>query len=92
MKLLAMLGFALGALAAAGWIVAADRLTISGTAEPDAVQPRPRASLSPDMKISIAPASPTVPQPSQPHLAPIEKPPARSMEFIWVKTFPMIRN
>src|SRR5262249_35485213 len=41
-KLLAMLGFMLGALAAAGWIVAADRLSIPETAEPDAAQPRPR--------------------------------------------------
>jgi Mrp family chromosome partitioning ATPase len=74
MKLLAMLGFMLGALAASGWIVAAGRLSAPDTAEPDAAQPRPRASVSPDMKISIEPASPPVPQPSQPHLAPIEKP------------------
>jgi polysaccharide biosynthesis transport protein len=68
-KLLAMLGFMLGALAASGWIVAADRLST-----PDAAEPRPRASVSPDMKISIEPASPPVPQPGKPHLAPIEKP------------------
>ena len=74
MKLLAMLGFMLGALAASGWIVAADRLSAPDAAEPDAAQPRPRASVSPDMKISIEPASPPVPRPSQPHLAPIEKP------------------
>ncbi|MEA2927436.1 MAG: polysaccharide biosynthesis transport protein, partial [Alphaproteobacteria bacterium] len=74
MKLLAMLGFMLGALAASGWIVAADRLSGPDAAEPDAAQPRPRASVSPDMKISIEPASPPVPRPSQPHLAPIEKP------------------
>jgi len=74
MKLLAMLGFMLGALAASGWIVAADRLSAPDAAEPDAAQPRPRASVSPDMKISIEPASPPVPQPSQPHLAAIEKP------------------
>jgi uncharacterized protein involved in exopolysaccharide biosynthesis/Mrp family chromosome partitioning ATPase len=78
MKLLAMLGFMLGALAASGWIVAADRLSAPAgqpdTAEPDAAQPRPRASVSPDMKISIEPVSPPAPQPSQPQLTPIEKP------------------
>jgi uncharacterized protein involved in exopolysaccharide biosynthesis/Mrp family chromosome partitioning ATPase len=83
-KLLAMLGFMLGALAASGWIVAADRLSVPeaaepdaaepGAAEPDAARPRPRASLSPDMKISIEPASPPVSQPVQLHLAPVEKP------------------
>jgi uncharacterized protein involved in exopolysaccharide biosynthesis/Mrp family chromosome partitioning ATPase len=74
MKLLAMLGFMLGALAASGWIVAADRLSAQQAPEPNAAQPRPRASVSPDMKISIEPASPPVPRPVQPHLAPIEKP------------------
>ena len=74
MKLLAMLGFMLGALAAASWIVAADRLSAPEAGEPDAAQPRPRASVSPDMNISIEPASPPAPQPSQPQLVPIEKP------------------
>src|SRR5882762_5500403 len=52
MSLIAMIGFMLGALAASGWIVAADRLSAPDAAEPDAAQPRPRASVSPDMKIS----------------------------------------
>ena len=37
MSLLAMIGFMLGALAAAGWVVAADRLSA-----PDATEPRPQ--------------------------------------------------
>jgi Mrp family chromosome partitioning ATPase len=69
----------IGALAASGWIVAADRLSARDAFEPDATEPdarrrRPRASVSPDMKISIEPASLPIPQPGQPHLAPIEKP------------------
>src|SRR6201991_3330711 len=62
-KLLAMLGFMLGALAASGWIVAADRLSVLNAAAPDAAPPRPRASVSPDMKISIEPPSPPAPEP-----------------------------
>src|SRR5476651_1532425 len=71
MSLLAMIGFMFGALAAAGWVVAADRLSA-----PDATEPRPRASVSPDMKISIQPAAPPVPQARQQHaaVASLEKP------------------
>ena len=69
-KLLAMLGFMLGALAASAWIVAADRLALPGAAEP---RP-PRASVASDMKISLEPARPPVPQPAPARLASIEKP------------------
>lgn len=77
MKLLAMLGFMLGALAAASWIVAADRLSAPEAGEPDAADPgaaQPWASVSPDKKISIEPANASAPQPNQPQLVPIEKP------------------
>jgi uncharacterized protein involved in exopolysaccharide biosynthesis/Mrp family chromosome partitioning ATPase len=71
MSLLAMIGFMFGALAAAAWVVAADRL-----AAPDVTEPRPRASVSPDMEISIQPAAPPVTQTRQPDaaFASIEKP------------------
>jgi uncharacterized protein involved in exopolysaccharide biosynthesis/Mrp family chromosome partitioning ATPase len=71
MSLIAMIGFMLGGLAAAGWIVAADRL-----AAPQSAEPRPRASVSPDMKISIRRPEPPVPPRNQPDAAaaPIQKP------------------
>jgi uncharacterized protein involved in exopolysaccharide biosynthesis/Mrp family chromosome partitioning ATPase len=90
MSLIAMIGFAIGALAAAAWVVAVDRLSIpvtvttakamkteTTTTEAPQKQPPPRATLSPDMKISIQPPpQPTPPgkQPQVPDAAPIEKP------------------
>jgi uncharacterized protein involved in exopolysaccharide biosynthesis/Mrp family chromosome partitioning ATPase len=86
MSLIAMIGFAIGALAAAAWVVAVDRLPIpipvpAPTAKPattEAPQKQPRATLSPDMKISIEPPrQPVAPpgrQPQAPAVAPIEKP------------------
>jgi uncharacterized protein involved in exopolysaccharide biosynthesis/Mrp family chromosome partitioning ATPase len=47
MSVIAMIGFMLGALAAAAWIVAADRLSVP------AAEPRPRAAAAPDMQNSI---------------------------------------
>jgi uncharacterized protein involved in exopolysaccharide biosynthesis/Mrp family chromosome partitioning ATPase len=71
MSLLAMIGLMFGALAAAGWVVAADRLSA-----PDVTEPRPRASVAPDTKISIQPAGPPVPQARQTNatFASIDKP------------------
>ena len=73
MSLIAMIGLMFGGLAAAAWIVVADRLSV-----PVAVQPRPRATVSSDMKISIQPAAPPAPQDHQPRpnpaVASIEKP------------------
>jgi uncharacterized protein involved in exopolysaccharide biosynthesis/Mrp family chromosome partitioning ATPase len=85
MSLIAMIGFAVGALAAAAWVVAVDRLpipipvtaTTAKAATTDAPQKPPRATLSPDMKISIKPPrQPPAPakQPQAPVVAPIEKP------------------
>ena len=84
MSLIAMIGFALGALAAAAWVVAVDRLPIPVTAttakaaKTEAPQKPPRATLSPDMKISIQPpqqpAAPPDKQPQGPDVAPTEKP------------------
>jgi uncharacterized protein involved in exopolysaccharide biosynthesis/Mrp family chromosome partitioning ATPase len=78
MSLIAMIGFAIGALAATAWIVAVDRLSIpavAGTTEP--ALKRPRAQLSPKLKITIEPPPQPVPQsdaPQQPALAPPESP------------------
>ena len=83
MSLIAMIGFAFGALAAAAWVVAVDRLWIPVTAttakatKTEASQKPPRATLSPDMKISIEPPPQPAPpgkQPQAPVVAPIEKP------------------
>jgi uncharacterized protein involved in exopolysaccharide biosynthesis/Mrp family chromosome partitioning ATPase len=92
MSLIAMIGLAIGALAAAAWIVAVDRLSIPVPAttakvartpptttatKTAAPQKQPRATLSPDMKISIEPPKqPPAPvkQPQAPVAAPIEKP------------------
>jgi uncharacterized protein involved in exopolysaccharide biosynthesis/Mrp family chromosome partitioning ATPase len=89
MSLIAMIGFAIGALAAAAWVVAVDRLSIpvpattaktvkTETTRTGAPQKQPRATLSPDMKISIKPppqpAAPPGKQPPGPVVAPIEKP------------------
>jgi uncharacterized protein involved in exopolysaccharide biosynthesis/Mrp family chromosome partitioning ATPase len=89
MSLIAMIGFAIGALAAAAWVVAVDRLSIPVTAttaktvkaEPTTTaspQKPPRATLSPDMKISIQPPpqpdAPPGKQPEAPVVAGIEKP------------------
>jgi uncharacterized protein involved in exopolysaccharide biosynthesis/Mrp family chromosome partitioning ATPase len=77
MSLLAMIGFMLGALGAASWVVAADRLSA-----PDAAEPRPRATVSPDMKISIQPPGSPAPQGIQPN-APValsEKPPIARLQ------------
>jgi uncharacterized protein involved in exopolysaccharide biosynthesis/Mrp family chromosome partitioning ATPase len=78
MSLIAMIGFAIGAMAAAAWIVAVDRLSppgVAGATEPAAK--RPRATLSPDMKITIEPPRQPPPQgdqPQKPALAPLQKP------------------
>jgi len=61
MSLIAMIGFTLGALAAAAWIVTVDRLPV-----PDTAEPRPRATVSPDMKITIQPARSSLQQGNQP--------------------------
>ncbi|MEA2822216.1 MAG: polysaccharide biosynthesis transport protein [Bradyrhizobium sp.] len=84
MSLIAMIGFAIGALAASAWVVAADRLPIPVPAttpmapKTAAPQKQPRATLSRDMKISIEPpkqpAAPPDKQPPEPVAAPIEKP------------------
>jgi uncharacterized protein involved in exopolysaccharide biosynthesis/Mrp family chromosome partitioning ATPase len=83
MSLIAMIGFAIGALAAAAWFVAVDRLstpvtaTTATAAKTEAPQKPPRATLSPDMKISIEPPRQPAPpdkQPQTPAVAPIEKP------------------
>jgi uncharacterized protein involved in exopolysaccharide biosynthesis/Mrp family chromosome partitioning ATPase len=83
MSLIAMIGFAIGALAAAAWFVAVDRLSIPITAttakaaNTEAPQKQPRATLSPDMKISIEPPRQPAPpdkQPPEPVVTPIEKP------------------
>jgi uncharacterized protein involved in exopolysaccharide biosynthesis/Mrp family chromosome partitioning ATPase len=83
MSLIAMIGFAIGALAAAAWVVAVDHLSIPVTAttaktmKTEAPQKPPRATLSPDMKISIKPPpQPAEPdkQPQAPLVAPVEKP------------------
>jgi uncharacterized protein involved in exopolysaccharide biosynthesis/Mrp family chromosome partitioning ATPase len=71
MSLIAMIGFMLGALGAAAWTIAVDRLSA-----PDTTEPRPRASVSPDMRISIQPPQPRVQPAHQPVAgrALIEKP------------------
>jgi uncharacterized protein involved in exopolysaccharide biosynthesis/Mrp family chromosome partitioning ATPase len=70
MSLIAMIGFMIGALAAAAWVIAADRLSA-----PDIIEPQPRATVSPDMKISIQPP-PQAPLVRQPVSGPalVEKP------------------
>lgn len=71
MSLIAMIGFAIGALAAAAWVVAVDRLSIPVTATTteasttEAPQKQPRATLSPDMKISIQPPKQPAPKASR---------------------------
>jgi uncharacterized protein involved in exopolysaccharide biosynthesis/Mrp family chromosome partitioning ATPase len=77
MSLVAMIGFMLGALGAAGWVVAADRLSAPGAAEP-----RPRATVSPDMKISIQPPGSPERQGIQPNApaALTEKPPIARLQ------------
>ncbi len=78
MSLIAMIGFAIGALAAAAWAVAVDRLsTPAALAATPAPQQRPRATLSPDMKISIEPPEPQAQPdnlPPEPAIASLEKP------------------
>jgi uncharacterized protein involved in exopolysaccharide biosynthesis/Mrp family chromosome partitioning ATPase len=88
MSLIAMIGFAIGALAAAAWVAAVGHLPIPVTAataktvktnatRPAAPQKPPRATLSPEMKISIEPPrQPVAPakQPQPPEVVPIEKP------------------
>jgi uncharacterized protein involved in exopolysaccharide biosynthesis/Mrp family chromosome partitioning ATPase len=84
MSLIAMIGFAIGALAAAAWVVVVDRLpipvpaTTTTTTKTAAPQKPPRATLSRDMKISIQPpeqpVAPPDKQPTEPVAAPIEKP------------------
>jgi uncharacterized protein involved in exopolysaccharide biosynthesis/Mrp family chromosome partitioning ATPase len=77
MSLIAMIGFAIGALAAAAWVVAVDRLSIPVTATTAAApQKQPRAKLSPDMKISIQPPRQPAPQDKQQQ----EKPAVTSFE------------
>jgi uncharacterized protein involved in exopolysaccharide biosynthesis/Mrp family chromosome partitioning ATPase len=69
MSLLAMIGFGFGALAAAAWIVAADRLT------PGASPVRPRTRILPGKPAAAAPEKPTNDQPRrQPAVTLIEKP------------------
>jgi Mrp family chromosome partitioning ATPase len=79
MSLIAMIGFAIGALAAAAWVVAVDHLSIAvpATTTTEAPRKQPRATLSPDMKITIKPPKPPVQQddsPQQPVAVPLEKP------------------
>jgi Mrp family chromosome partitioning ATPase/capsular polysaccharide biosynthesis protein len=78
MSLIAMIGFAIGALAAAAWVVAVDRLSIPLMAtKTEAPQKQPRATLSPDMKISIEPPKQPVPPDNalqKPPVALLEKP------------------
>jgi Mrp family chromosome partitioning ATPase len=84
MSLIAMIGFAIGALAASAWVVAVDRLpipvpaTTTTTTKTAAPQKQPRATLSRDMKISIQPpkqpAAPPDKPPTEPIIAPAEKP------------------
>jgi uncharacterized protein involved in exopolysaccharide biosynthesis/Mrp family chromosome partitioning ATPase len=78
MSLIAMIGFAIGALAAAAWVVAVDHLSIAVPATTtEAPRKQPRATLSPDMKITIEPPKPPVQQddsPQQPVAVPLEKP------------------
>jgi uncharacterized protein involved in exopolysaccharide biosynthesis/Mrp family chromosome partitioning ATPase len=83
MSLIAMIGLAIGGLAAAAWVVAVDRLPIPVPATATATKtaaPRkpPRATLSPDRKISIQPprqpAAPQGKQAPEPAVAPVEKP------------------
>jgi uncharacterized protein involved in exopolysaccharide biosynthesis/Mrp family chromosome partitioning ATPase len=84
MSLIAMIGLAIGALAAAAWVVAVDRLplpvpaTTPTTTKTAAPQKQPRATLSRDMKISIQPpkqpAAPPDKLPPELVAAPIEKP------------------
>jgi Mrp family chromosome partitioning ATPase len=82
MSLIAMIGFAIGALAAAAWAVSVDRLSIPvpATTKADittteAPQTRPRATLSPDMKITIEPPRQPTPQSN-----PLQKPPVAIFE------------
>src|ERR1700712_4753036 len=71
MSLIAMIGLAIGGLAAAAWIVAVDRLSVPGAAAAiQAPQKQPRATLSPDMKISIEPPKPPA-QPGNPPPEPV---------------------
>jgi uncharacterized protein involved in exopolysaccharide biosynthesis/Mrp family chromosome partitioning ATPase len=72
MSLIAMIGFAIGALAAAAWVVAVDRLSIPipATTTAQALLKKPRATLSPDMKISIEPPKPPA-QPDDPPQKPV---------------------
>jgi uncharacterized protein involved in exopolysaccharide biosynthesis/Mrp family chromosome partitioning ATPase len=82
MSLIAMIGFAIGALAAAAWVVAVDRLSIPVPAtrttatRTEAPQKQPRATLSPDMKISIELPKPPAQSnpPPKPAVASLEKP------------------
>jgi uncharacterized protein involved in exopolysaccharide biosynthesis/Mrp family chromosome partitioning ATPase len=78
MSLIAMIGFAIGALAAAAWVVAADRLALPGAVNAtEASAKPPRAMLSRDMKISIQPPRQPLPQgnpPQKPAVAVLEKP------------------
>ncbi|HXO67831.1 MAG TPA: exopolysaccharide transport family protein [Bradyrhizobium sp.] len=82
MSLIAMIGFAIGGLAAAAWFVAVDHLSIPVTAATtkatttEASEKPPRATLSSDMKISIEPPPQPAPgkQPEAPGVAPVEKP------------------
>jgi uncharacterized protein involved in exopolysaccharide biosynthesis/Mrp family chromosome partitioning ATPase len=69
MSLLAMLGFMLGALAASGWVVAADRLP----PEPQPAEPRNRSSASDRKSISDQPTRRQTPIAST-SIAAIEKP------------------
>jgi len=71
MSLLAMVGFMLGGLAAAGWIVAADRLT-QGASEAQPKTPAPPVKRTASAPASNAPSN-QQPRP-QPAPAPIEKP------------------
>jgi uncharacterized protein involved in exopolysaccharide biosynthesis/Mrp family chromosome partitioning ATPase len=77
MSLIAMIGFAIGALAAAAWVVAVDRLSIPAPAAAkadatttEAPRKQPRATLSPDMKITIEPPKPPA-QPDDPPQKPV---------------------
>jgi uncharacterized protein involved in exopolysaccharide biosynthesis/Mrp family chromosome partitioning ATPase len=68
MSILAILGFMLGALGAAGWIVAVDRLPPDNT-NPRSIEPETKPQAAPAAR---APAQPPRPQPAQ--AATFEKP------------------
>ena len=68
MSLLAIIGFMFGALAAATWFVAADRLSF------DIAETRPKTPGLPEPKSEVAPSAPPQPQPQPAPVTLIDKP------------------